>query len=228
VRPRRFKGRFVKPEDDHRVNHRIRVPEVRLIDDEGNQLGVVSTQEAIKMAVTKGLDLLEVAPNAKPPVCRIIDYGKFKYEKKKKEHKAKKKQVVVKVKEVQIRPTTDEHDRDVKIKNLRSFLEDGDKVKITMLFRGRQITHTDQGYLMMKVIREAVKEVGVPESPPRMDGRKLIMILTPLQKKTAKESTPKATHKPGKEAVSEQPEKAGASERPEGPESTKSTESTAS
>lgn len=176
--------------DEHRLNERIRVPQVRLIDEHGNQVGVVPTYEALQMARDRGLDLMEVSPNAQPPVCKICDYGKFKYEKKKKEQTAKKKQTVIKVKEIQLRPQTEEHDLDYKFRNVRQFLEDGDKAKITIMFRGREITYVDQGFKIMKQLVELVKDVGVVEAPPKIEGKKLIMVLAPgSQKKT----TPTAT-----------------------------------
>ena len=165
--------------DEHRLNERIRVPQVRLIDEQGNQVGVVPTYEALQMARERGLDLMEVSPNAQPPVCKICDYGKFKYEKKKKEQIAKKKQTVVKVKEIQLRPQTEEHDLDYKFKNVRQFLEDGDKAKITIMFRGREITYVDQGFKIMKQLAELVKDVGTVEAPPKLEGKKLIMVLAP-------------------------------------------------
>ncbi len=131
------------------------------------------------MAKDRGLDLMEVSPNAQPPVCKICDYGKFKYEKKKKEHEAKKKQTVIKVKEVQLRPRTDEHDRNYKFKNIRTFLEEGDKAKITIMFRGREITYVDQGYEMMRQLAEMVQDIAFVESPAKLEGKKLIMVLAP-------------------------------------------------
>jgi translation initiation factor IF-3 len=165
--------------DEHRINERIRVPQVRLIDEQGNQVGVVATQEALQMARERGLDLMEVSPNAQPPVCKICDYGKFKYEKKKKEHEAKKKQTVIKVKEIQLRPQTEEHDLEYKFKNVRQFLEEGDKAKITIMFRGREITYVDQGFKMMKQLSEMVKDIAIVEAAPKLEGKKLIMILAP-------------------------------------------------
>ncbi len=169
--------------EEHRLNERIRVPQVRLIDELGNQVGVVPTYEALQMARDRGLDLMEVSPNAQPPVCKICDYGKFKYEKKKKEQVAKKKQTVIKVKEIQLRPQTEEHDLDYKFKNVRQFLEDGDKAKITIMFRGREITYVDQGFKIMKQLAELVKDVGAVEAPPKIEGKKLIMILAPASSK---------------------------------------------
>ena len=165
--------------DEHRLNERIRVPQVRLIDEVGNQVGVVPTFEALQMARDRGLDLMEISPNAQPPVCKICDYGKFKYEKKKKDQTAKKKQTVIKVKEIQLRPQTEEHDLDYKFKNVRQFLEDGDKAKITIMFRGREITYVDQGFKIMRQLIELVKDVGAVEAPPKIEGKKLIMVLAP-------------------------------------------------
>jgi len=190
--------------DEHRLNERIRVPQVRLIDEQGNQVGVVPTYEALQMARDRGLDLMEVSPNAQPPVCKICDYGKFKYEKKKKEQLAKKKQTVIKVKEIQLRPQTEEHDLDYKFKNVRQFLEDGDKAKITIMFRGREVAYADQGFKIMKQLSELVKDIAVVESPPKLEGKKLIMVLAPgSQKKTT--SSPEKKTVSGKVAVAVQP-----------------------
>lgn len=165
--------------DEHRINERIRVPQVRLIDEKGEQVGIVPTIQALSMARDRGLDLMEVSPNAQPPVCKICDYGKFKYEKKKKEHQAKKKQVVIKVKEVQLRPQTDDHDLEYKFKNVREFLIEGDKAKITIMFRGREIAYLEQGHKMLQKLIEQVKDVANVEYPPKLEGKKLIMILAP-------------------------------------------------
>jgi len=165
--------------DDVRLNERIRVPQVRLIDENGEQVGIVPTQQALQMARDKGLDLMEVAAGASPPVCKICDYGKFKYEKKKKEAQARKNQVVVKVKEVQLRPNTDEHDLSYKIKNAQEFIEEGDKVKFTILFRGREIAHTEPGFRLCKEVIERVGEAAIVELAPKLEGKKLMMILAP-------------------------------------------------
>jgi translation initiation factor IF-3 len=175
--------------DDVRLNERIRVAQVRLIDDQGNQVGVVPTAEALRMAKDKGLDLMEVASGASPPVCKIVDYGKFKYEKKKKEAQARKNQVIVKVKEIQLRPTTDAHDLDYKIRNAREFLLEGDKAKIVITFRGREITHTQPGFKMMASIVDQLKDVGVIDSPAKLEGKKLMLILSPNS--TAKKAAAK-------------------------------------
>ena len=131
------------------------------------------------MARDKGLDLMEVSPMAQPPVCKICDYGKFKYEKKKKEHEARKKQTVIKVKEVQLRPQTDVHDNDYKFKNVRQFLLDGDKAKITVMFRGREVAYVDQGHKMLQELAEHVKDIAIIEAFPKLEGKKLIMVLAP-------------------------------------------------
>ena len=183
-RPRPFPSRdrnFNRDEkkDDVRLNDRIRVPNVRLIDENGEQVGVVHTVQALQMARDRGLDLMEVAATANPPVCKICDYGKFKYEKKKKETVARKNQVIQKVKEVQLRPNTDQHDLDYKIKNSHEFLENGDKVKFTLLFRGREIAHTEPGYRMCAEVVEKLKDVGIVEYNPKLEGKKMIMILSP-------------------------------------------------
>ncbi len=181
-RPPRFSRSVPNPnqsKDEHRINERIRVPQVRLIDEKGGQVGVVDTRQALQMARDKGLDLMEISPNASPPVCKILDYGKFKYEKKKKEQQAKKKQTVIKVKELQLRPQTEQHDLDYKFKNVRQFLVDGDKAKITIMFRGREIAYVDQGHKIMAQLQEVVKDVAVVEAPPKLDGKKLIMVLAP-------------------------------------------------
>jgi len=190
-RSRLLRGKLPKGTNEHRLNDEIRVPQVRLISDTGEQVGVVDTREALRMARDKGLDLMEVAPEARPPVCKIVDYGKFKYEKKKKDHAAKKKQVIIKVKEVQIRPRTDVHDRDYKYKNCRTFLEEGDKVKIAMMFRGREIVHSEQGLALMKELAAQLDDVATIEFAPKMEGRKMIMILAPKKVGGVKPAAPK-------------------------------------
>ncbi len=179
-RPRPARGAFPPPsKDEHRINERIRVPQVRLIDENGEQLGIVPTFDALRMARERGLDLMEISPNAQPPVCKICDYGKFKYEKKKKDHEARKKQTVIKVKEVQLRPRTDQHDLDYKFKNIRTFLEEGDKAKITMMFRGREVTYVEQGHKMMRELAKQVEDIAIIEAPAKLEGKKLIMVLAP-------------------------------------------------
>ncbi|MBX6747808.1 MAG: translation initiation factor IF-3, partial [Acetobacteraceae bacterium] len=141
------------PRDGPRVNEDIRVPQVRLIDQNGEMLGVMSTREALMRAYDAGLDLLEVSPNAVPPVCKILDYGKYKYEQQKKANEARKKQKTVEIKEVKVRPNIDDHDYDVKMRAMKSFIEDGDKVKVTLRFRGREMAHQDLGIKVLERIR---------------------------------------------------------------------------
>lgn len=180
-RPRRQQ---LPPRDDNepRVNERIRIPRVLVIDEEGRKLGEFLIQDAIQLARDRGLDLVEVAPNARPPVCRITDYGKLKYEKKKRETAARKNQQQVQIKEVKVRPKTDEHDMNVKVKHAYQFLSEGNKVKVTVRFRGREHAHRDIGAEQCLRVAEAVKEVGTIESPPRMEGRQMFMILAPVKK----------------------------------------------
>lgn len=184
--PPRSPGRFPNPnfsKDEHRINERIRVPQVRLIDENGGQVGVVATVDALRMARERNLDLMEVSPNSNPPVCKICDYGKFKYEKKKKENQAKKKQVVIKVKEMQFRPSIEEHDLEYKLKAIRGFIEEGDKAKLVIMFRGREIAHTQHGFDILKRVSEALKDIAITETPAKLEGKKLMMILAPAPKK---------------------------------------------
>jgi translation initiation factor IF-3 len=168
-----------------RINERIRVPEVRVIGDDGEQLGVMETREAVRKAREQGLDLVEVAPNAEPPVCRIIDYGKFQYEAKKKANEAKKKQVVITVKEVKFRPGTDDHDYDYRMKHAREWLQDGDKVKATIWFRGREMTHRELGSRILERLEKDLADVGEVEARPRMEGNQMFIILGPKRHKGA-------------------------------------------
>jgi translation initiation factor IF-3 len=167
---------------DQRTNRRIRAREVRVVGSQGEQLGVLSIEQALEKAQSEGLDLVEVSPMAKPPVCKIMDYGKFKYEEKKKANEAKKKQVVVKVKEVKLRPKTEDHDYDFKVRNVKTFLEEGNKAKITIMFRGREITHRELGQALLDEVIADVKDIAVVETPPRMEGRQMFMILAPNAK----------------------------------------------
>ncbi|HLU35544.1 MAG TPA: translation initiation factor IF-3 [Thermomicrobiales bacterium] len=166
-----------------RVNERIRIREVRLIDDEGNQIGVIPTREALEMARERGLDLVEVAPNASPPVCRLMDYGKFRYEQSRKERDSKKNQHVIKLKEVRIEPKIGEHDLATKGRQAARFLESGDKVKLTVLFRGRSITHPELGKDLLERLAEQLKDVGAIEQQPRMEGRTMTMHMAPLRQR---------------------------------------------
>ncbi|MBN1526543.1 MAG: translation initiation factor IF-3 [Candidatus Omnitrophica bacterium] len=164
-----------------RVNHRIRAREVRVIDDEGNQLGVMSVQDALKRAQEAGLDLLELAPTAAPPVCRIMDYSKYKYDQEKKEKEAHKKQRVIHVKEIRIGPKIGEHDYQFKLKALQDFLKRGDKVKITMMFRGREMAHVDLGRKILDRLSSDISAVGEIEESPRLEGRFINMVVKAKQ-----------------------------------------------
>ena len=155
---------------------------MRVVGAGGEQLGVLTIEQAIAKAQEDGLDLVEINPMAKPPVCKIMDYGKFKYEEKKKASEAKKKQVVVQLKEVKLRPKTEEHDYDFKVRNVKRFLEEGNKARITIMFRGREITHREQGSQILDDVSKDVKDVGVIEQAPRMEGRQMFMILAPTPK----------------------------------------------
>jgi len=162
-----------------RVNHRIRVPEVRVIGADGNQLGVLQTHEAMRMALEQGLDLVEVNPKADPPVCKILDFGKYKYEEKKKTAEAKRKQTVVEIKEIKIRPKTDDHDVDFKIKAARRFLEAGHKVKITVRFRGREITHPEKASEQITLLVQGTEDLANLESRPMMEARTMTVLIAP-------------------------------------------------
>ncbi len=166
-----------------RINDSIRVPQVRLIDAEGEQVGVIDTSEAMQMAEQADLDLVEVAPEARPPVCRIMDYGKWKYQQSKKEQKARSHSKQSELKEVRVRPKTDEHDMHIKTERARDFLDEGHKVQFTMLFRGREMAHRDIGAKQCLRVHESVQDVGLIEQQPRMDGRLMVMILAPIKKK---------------------------------------------
>jgi translation initiation factor IF-3 len=166
-----------------RINDRIRVPEVRVIGEDGEQLGIMNTRDAVRQAREKGLDLVEVAATADPPVCRIIDYGKFTYENKKKASEAKKKQVIITVKEVKFRPGTDDHDYDFKMKHSRQWLQEGDKVKATIFFRGREITHRELGQQLLERLEKDLADVGEVEARPRMEGNQMFFVFTPKRQK---------------------------------------------
>ncbi len=184
IRLRRGPRRPARQEKEEiRVNRRIRVPRVLVIDEDGKKLGEFLTRDAIQLAADRGLDLIEVAPQARPPVCKIGDYGQLKYERKKKAAAARRNQVQVQLKEVKVRPKTDDHDMAVKVRHARRFLEDGNKVKVTVRFRGRELAHRNIGAEQCMRIAEACKDLGTIESPPRMDGRQMFMVLAPLKKR---------------------------------------------
>ena len=160
----------------------IKVKEVRVISSEGEQLGVLDTREAIRRAEELGLDLVEVAPTAKPPVCRIMDFGKYKYEVAKKAHESRKNQTVILVKEIKLRPRTDDHDVEFKTNNIKRFLAEGNKVKVSIMFRGREMAHTDQGRKVLERIVAEVQNEAVIEQHPRMEGRNMMLLLGPKVK----------------------------------------------
>ncbi|WP_074388191.1 translation initiation factor IF-3 [Proteus myxofaciens] len=176
-------GKRIQSTRQNRINGEIRAHEVRLTGLEGEQIGVVSLKEALEKAEEAGADLVEISPNAEPPVCRIMDYGKFLYEKSKTLKEQKKKQKVIQVKEVKFRPGTDEGDYQVKLRNLIRFLEDGDKAKVTLRFRGREMAHQQIGMEMLNRIRQDLEELATVESfPNRIEGRQMIMVLAPKKK----------------------------------------------
>ncbi|TDA68255.1 MAG: translation initiation factor IF-3 [Clostridia bacterium] len=164
---------------DLRVNEEIRAREVRLIGQDGQQLGIMSPREALKIAQEQGLDLVEVASTAKPPVCRFMDYGRYRYEQSKREKEARKRQKVINIKEVKLRLRIEEHDFQVKVRNALRFLQDGDKVKVTIMFRGRELSHADLGHKLCNKLTQEVKEIAVVEKPPSIEGRNMVMILGP-------------------------------------------------
>jgi translation initiation factor IF-3 len=165
--------------DGPRVNNEIMARLVRLVDAEGNMSGVYKLDDALREASRVGLDLVEVSPNAEPPVCKILDYGRFKYEAQKKKNEARKKQKVIEVKEIKLRPAIEQHDYDVKMKAVRKFLEEGDKVKVTLRFRGREMAHQDLGAKVLERVREDLGEEVKIEQSPRMEGRQMVMVMAP-------------------------------------------------
>lgn len=167
----------------HRINREITVPEVRLVGSEGEALGVVKLQDALRMSEEQEVDLVEIAPTAEPPVCKLMDYGKFKYQEAKRQHEAKLKQKVIQVKEVKFRPGTDDGDYGVKLRNLIRFLEEGDKTKITLRFRGREMAHQEIGVRMLERLKQDLEAYGQVEQFPKMEGRQMVMVLSPIKKK---------------------------------------------
>jgi len=163
-----------------RSNNRISAPEVQVIGSDGENIGILNTNEAISMAKEQGLDLIEIAPNAKPPVCKIIDMGKFKYDAQKKANVAKKKQKIVLLKEIKMRPVTETHDYDFKVKNAKKFIGKGDKVKFTIRFKGRELQHSHLGRELMNKIKDDMQDVGKVELHPKFDGKQMIMVIQPL------------------------------------------------
>lgn len=168
-------------EEEYRVNRMIDAPEVRLIDENGNMVGIVPLREALARAEEAGLDLVEIAPTARPPVCKILDYGKFKYEAQKKAAAARKKQKIIEVKEIKMRPTIDENDYEIKMRKIREFLEEGDKVKVTLRFRGREMMHTHLATSLFERIKNDVADRAKVEQMPKLEGKQMVMVMAPLR-----------------------------------------------
>ena len=164
-----------------RINRRIRAREVRVIDPDGKQLGIMPLDDALNMAMDMDLDLVEVAPKSDPPVCRIMDYGKFKYQESKKSQESRKKQTVIHLKEIKLRPKTDDHDFQFKVRHMERFLKEGNKVKVSMIFRGREIMHPDIGEKLLRRVIDQTKECGLVEQAPKREGRAMNMVLAPIQ-----------------------------------------------
>jgi translation initiation factor IF-3 len=167
--------------EEYRINELIEAKQVRLVDEQGEMAGVVPLPDALQRAIQAGMDLVEVSPNADPPVCKILDYGKFKYEAQKKANAARKKQRVIEVKEIKMRPNIDDHDYGTKMRKVHAFLAEGDKVKVTMRFRGRELAHQDIAMKVLERVREEVGEEAKIEQFPRMEGRQMIMIMAPAK-----------------------------------------------
>ena len=189
----------------------IRVREVSVIGDDGEPLGVIPTDEAIRMAEDQDLDLVEVAPNSNPPVCRIMDYGKHKYKASKKAHEAKKNQKVVHVKEVKFRPNTDQHDFDFKMKHVHRFLENGDKAKVVIFFKGREIVHREFGQKVLERVAEQTEDIAIIEQSAKQEGRTLVMVLAPKNTKS-KKGAPQKSSKPAVEKAVEEDQESGTEE----------------
>lgn len=175
---REFRGKK-QDKDGLRVNREIRAVQVRVIDEEGTMLGVMTVPEGIRLAEERSLDLIEIAPTATPPTCKIMDYGKWKYENKKKQAAARKKQVIVQIKEIQVRPRTDKHDFDTKLNHARRFILEGDKVKVNLRFMGREMAHQELGLKLLRKIIEIMSDVAITEVPPKMEGRQMFLLLAP-------------------------------------------------
>ena len=195
---------FIISTQDFRVNEMIRIPEIRVIDNQGNNLGVMSTKEALQIARDRDLDLVEVSPNANPPVCRIIDFGKFLYERTKKEKEAKKSQVKIEVKEIRLRPKTNDHHRGFKTRDARRWLLENKKVRVTVRFRGREITYPELALEDLKEIAEELSDIATIEQAPAMEGRVMSMLMSPNPKKIAKYKADLAAHKIVEEPIEEE------------------------
>jgi len=191
-RPRGRQFLPVRPDEEHRINRQIRVPQVRLIGAKGEQLGVVGTEEALRLAQEAEVDLVEVAPAAQPPVCRLLDYGKFRYSKQKKEAEAKKKQHVTQLKELRVRPGTDEHDLERQLKKAQEFLTDGQRVKFTLRFRGREMAHQQLGREKLLRVADQLSDISWIEIEPRTEGRVMNLVLAPGSRKKLTPGAPAA------------------------------------
>jgi translation initiation factor IF-3 len=178
------RGRTISARE-HRLNHEIRVREVRLIDETGKQLGIFLTREALRLAEERGLDLVEIAPGANPPVCRLLDYGKFVYDRQRREREARKAQKQVEIKEIRLRPKIAEHDVMIKTNRARRFLAEGSKVRVRVRFRGREITHQDIARDLLNKVADTMRDVAVVEQPPAMEGSTMLMILAPASKSSS-------------------------------------------
>jgi translation initiation factor IF-3 len=187
--PRRF-DRQPPERDPTRINERIRVPEVRLIDETGQQVGIMKTQEALRYAQSRDLDLVEVAPDAKPPVCRVLDYSKYKYEQNQKQKQARKHQTQINVREIKFRPKIAQHDYDTKKGHVERFLKSRDKVKVTIMFRGREMAHPERGEMILNRLAEDLGELAVVEQRPQQDGRNMTMLLAPSKAAMEDGATP--------------------------------------
>jgi translation initiation factor IF-3 len=186
-----------------RVNKQIRAPKVRVIGPDGSQVGILAIKDALLKAQEMSLDLVEIAPNAQPPVCKIVDYGKFRYDQTKREKESKKSQHQVKVKELKIKPNIDEHDFQTKLKQARQFIEKGNKVKVTCMFRGREMAHPELGQKMVEKFCKGLEDIALVESPPKLLGRSLIGVLAPAPVKSAPKSKPSPTRKETTDAKDE-------------------------
>jgi translation initiation factor IF-3 len=168
-------------QDGPRVNEKISSPKVRLVDEKGEMIGVVSHKDALERAYKAGLDLVEVSPHADPPVCKILDYGKYKFEEQKRRAEIRKKQKIIEIKEIQLRPGIDTHDFEVKMRNARRFIEEGDKLKITLRFRGRELSHQQLGMEVLNKVKEILQDVAKVEHHPKLEGKRMIMIMGPVK-----------------------------------------------
>ncbi|QNT71241.1 translation initiation factor IF-3 [Defluviicoccus vanus] len=175
----KFPSQSAPSRDGPRVNEEIDASQIRLVDQDGEQVGVVTVREAIQMAMAVGLDLVEIAPQAEPPVCKILDFGKFKYELQKRRNEARKKQKIIEVKEIKMRPGIDEHDYQVKMRSMRRFIEEGDKVKVTIRFRGREMVHQDLGMKVLDRVRDELDEMSKVEQHAKLEGKQMVMVIAP-------------------------------------------------